>query len=141
MSLCKPIPVKSARKSPGSCSVCHKTIEAGESYQHWQGRYTPRYVAHSSCSVPTWMRETNPLRQEHYRAQDAHSAVVSAIEELREIVEGIVDSLDDRISGWEGTNLENGQQYQSCSDSRDELQTWIDQLPELDELPDLDLGA
>lgn len=122
-----------------------------------------------------WELETNALRQDHMRAQDdlakakdATDAGLAAqlVRDVISSVEGVCEALDERLSAWQGTGLENGQQYESCTSSKDELESWVseaegiaDELDELDgdedemagdlgdildrveDVPELDLGA
>jgi hypothetical protein len=136
MSMCRLNPVAKARKSPGTCAVCHQTIEAGEAYGWWQGRYTRKQVAHKSCHVPAWMRETNATRQEHMRAAEAVETAMgaetaeeatAALKEALELAQGVVDTLEERLSGWQGTGLENSGQYEACSNTSAELEEWLSQ--------------
>lgn len=140
MSLCRVNTVQHARKPQGKCQKCGTAIEVGDPYRWWKGRYTGKYLRcmASACYPQAYERETNPLRADHMRADDLVSSArmladqpAQALNELieaRDLVQGIVDELDNRLSGWAGTGLENGQQYEACDNSKAELEDWVNMV-------------
>ena len=137
MSMCKVNKVKAARKAQGVCGKCRQPIEVGTGYLWWKGRYTPKYVRclKLRCYPQQHELETNSLRADHMQAE-AHASsaetepnAADAAMSLRtaiELVEGIVSSLEDRLSSWDGTGLENSEQYAACESSKDDLEAWKD---------------
>lgn len=142
MSMCKLHTVKNARKAPGKCQKCGTELDVGDGYRWWKGRYTPKYVR---CLKPACMpsqadRETNPLRAEHIRLTDAVSTAqnaehaedaVNALDEATEIAQGLIDSLDERLEGWQGTGLENAYQFEACTSTKEELERWLETVEEV----------
>lgn len=176
MSLCKLHTVKSARKPQGKCGKCGTAIEVGDGYRWWQGRYTGKRVRcmAGACTPRVWERETNSLRQEHMQAEDEVAtlknevldpqAATQALQDAIAMAESVRDQLQERLDGWAGTNLEYSQQYDSCTETVDALDTWLqtaegvasaldqlsddassedvaDEIDALDDLPELDMGA
>lgn len=137
MSMCKLNTVTSARKAQGKCQKCGTPIEVGDGYRWWQGRYTSKRVRclKSACYPQSWERETNPLRAEHMQAEalvseaqgieDDPVTAAARLSEAVELVQGLVDQLNERVSSWQSTNLENSQQYQSCEASAQDLESWV----------------
>lgn len=153
MAICSVHVVKNARKAQGKCERCGTELPAGAGYRWWKGRYGPRHVRclRPSCAPALADLETNPLRADALRAEemlalaqssgDAESAA-SHLSGAIDMAQGLIDALDERISGWSGTNLENSYQYEACESTKSTFEDWVsraeevqDQLEEMNALP------
>lgn len=180
MSMCRLNTVTRARKAQGKCGSCYTPIEPGDAYRWWRGRFGPKRVRCMSprCTPAPWERETNPLRAEHMQAAaqvdrltgygngDDIESVEEVADQLQSAIDttsSVIDALQERVDGWQGTNLEYSYQAEACGMSLEELESWVsdaegivndlsqlgegeteeaaDILGQLQELPDLDLGA
>lgn len=151
MAMCKLETVKAARKAQGKCERCQTPIEAGSAYRWWKGRYTSKHIRcmKSSCSPQPWELETNPLRQEAMQGSTAHENATSSVDDaataatyLREaigIAESLAEQLNERVSSWESTNLENSSQAEACKTSAEEFESYVIEAESIaDELEAMD---
>jgi hypothetical protein len=178
MSICQLHEERKSRKAGKRCHKCGREIIPPEGYRWWQGRYTPKFIRclRDECTPAVWEREINPTRSDHLHAAilvdqaqntDDPNTALSALNEAVDLVANVVETLTDRLAGWEGTGFEQSSLYDACTTSRDELEQWSsgaddwissldaliedegesddmesldDILADIEDLPDLDLG-
>jgi hypothetical protein len=136
MSMCKLNTVTSSRDER-TCLKCGGTIAKGDGYRWWKGRYTDKRVRcmKASCTPRPWERETNTLRASPMQAESLVSSVQSSeddpegmatdLQQALDLIQEVIDDLDNRLFGWQGTGLENSQQYESCDTTKYELESWL----------------
>jgi hypothetical protein len=136
VSMCKLNRVKAARKSPGECGKCGETIEVGQPYRWWKGRFTGKRVrcAKYSCAPQAWELETNGLKAEAMQGEDMVNQAQACTEDaesaasfLRDAIgvcESVREQVQERIDNMSGTGLENTEQYSTLQDTLYNYETW-----------------
>jgi hypothetical protein len=130
--------VTAARKSPGVCGACRQPIAAGEPYVHWSFRYGGKHVRHEKpeCQPHPWELVGNPKRQDLMRASQAWADAFNAdtaeeaaahLEDAAGFARSAAEQFQDAVDGWQGTGLENSEQYATFESAADELDTWADE--------------
>ena len=103
--------VKAARKEQGSCVVCGKPINIGDSYKWVHPRYRQRVVACPNCMIPYSLISSSKMAA----VWDAQNACSKSVSEA--------DSLEDIASELEclaETAREVSEEYQEACDNQRE---------------------
>lgn len=144
--------VQKARKSPGSCCVCHRPIEIGAAYKWVQEYRGVKRSAHADCKFRSSHLATGRL-SEVYAAQESAQdeladvergdaeALRNCLETLRDEVQRLADEYQESADSI-GEHFEGSEQHQELEDHASELEDWYsnldDAVSELDEFDDED---
>lgn len=133
---------------PRKCGTCGKEIASGDVYYWWKFRFGGRHIRCANHPPEHWERESNDKRREIMQGQDAVEAArealtledaISAVEAAIAHAEAAEESFQNAVDGWQGTNLENAEIFQTFESAVSELDDFVSSAGQvLSELQDFD---
>lgn len=103
--------VQHARKSPGSCQVCHTPIQVGDPYKWAKPRYRGKVVVCSKCQITPSMVSSSKMTT-IYEAQYSVSKEIAEASDIDTIASSL-ESFAEEVRGV-------GQEYQESADNQRE---------------------
>lgn len=132
------VPVAKARKSPGDCSGCGKTIEAGESYKWVKGRFTAKLIRCNTCRFKPGELTSSKLGAVYDAQETTHKVIgewdgkdvedlKSALEELASVAREVAEEYRESAENIRASFTESPK-ADECEEKADELEGWADEL-------------